>query len=71
MLQWYVPCLLGSFWEPWKRRKIVCEIKLLFTIAYIQYTIGLQLYLLKRNIDKELKMVFKLSKFLVMLKNEQ
>ena len=26
--------------------------KVLFTIAYIQYTIGLQLYLLKRYIDK-------------------
>ena len=26
--------------------------KVLFTIAYIQYTIGLQLYLLKRSIDK-------------------
>ena len=26
--------------------------KLLFTIAYIQYTIGLQLYLLQRSIDK-------------------
>ena len=32
--------------------KIVCEMKVLFTIAYIQYTIGLQLYLLKRSIDK-------------------
>ena len=37
---------LGT-WE-----KIVCEMKVLFTIAYIQYTIGLQLYLLKRYIDK-------------------
>ena len=27
--------------------KIVCEMKVLFAIAYIQYTIGLQLYLLK------------------------
>ena len=26
--------------------------KVLFTIAYIQYTIGLQLNLLKRSIDK-------------------
>ena len=32
--------------------KIVCEMKVLFTIAYIQYTIGLQLYLSKRYIDK-------------------
>ena len=32
--------------------KIVCEMKVLFTIAYIQYTIGLQLDLLKRYIDK-------------------
>ena len=37
---------LGN-WE-----KIVCEMKVLFTIAYIQYTIGLQLYLSKRYIDK-------------------
>ena len=40
------------FWEPGKRGKIVCDMKVLFTIAYIQYTIGLQLYLLKRYIDK-------------------
>ena len=26
--------------------------KLLFTIAYVQYTIDLQIYLLKRSIDK-------------------
>ena len=32
--------------------KIVCEMKVLFKIAYIQYTIGLQLYLLKWSIDK-------------------
>ena len=32
--------------------KIVCEMKLLFTTGYIQYTIGLQLYLSKRYIDK-------------------
>ena len=32
--------------------KIVCEIKVSFTICYIQYTIGLQLYLLKRYIGK-------------------
>ena len=32
--------------------KIVCEMKVLFTIACMQYTIGLQLYLLKRSIDK-------------------
>ena len=32
--------------------KIVCEMKVLFTIAYIRYTIGLQLYLLKKSIDK-------------------
>ena len=34
------------------REKIACEMKVLFTIAYIQYTIGLQLYLLKMFIDK-------------------
>ena len=39
------------FWEPGKRGKIVFEMKVLFTIAYIQYTIGLQIYLLKRSID--------------------
>ena len=32
--------------------KIVCEMKVSFTIADIQCTIGLQLYLLKRSIDK-------------------
>ena len=36
--------------------------KVMFTIVYIQYTIGLQLYLLKRYIDKELKVAFKMSK---------
>ena len=30
----------------------VCEMKVLFTIGYIQYAIGLQLYLLKRSIYK-------------------
>ena len=34
------------------REIIVCEMKVLFTIGYIQYTIGLQLYLLKRSINK-------------------
>ena len=37
------------FWEPVKRGKTVCEMKVLFTITYIQYAIGLQLYL---SIDK-------------------
>ena len=32
--------------------KMVCKIKVLFTIAYKHYTIGLQLYGLKRYIDK-------------------
>ena len=32
--------------------KIVCKMKVLFTIAHIHYTIGLQLCLLKRYIDK-------------------
>ena len=32
--------------------KIVCDMKVLFTIACIQYTIGQQLYFLKRYIDK-------------------
>ena len=32
--------------------KIACEIKVLFTIDHIQYTIGLQLHLLIRYIDK-------------------
>ena len=32
--------------------KIVCKMKVLFTIACIQYIIGLQLYLLERSIDK-------------------
>ena len=40
------------FWELGKRAKVVCKMKVLFTIAYIQYTIGLQLYLLKRYIGK-------------------
>ena len=33
-------------------QNIVCEMKVLFTIGYLQYTIGLQLHLLKRYIDK-------------------
>ena len=32
--------------------KITCEMKVLFTIGYIQYTIVLHIYLLKRYIDK-------------------
>ena len=33
--------------------EIVCEMKVLFIIAYMQYTIGLQIYLLKKGyIDK-------------------
>ena len=32
--------------------KVFCEMKVLFTIGYIQYAIGLQLYLLKKYIDK-------------------
>ena len=36
----------------WNGEEIVCNMKVLFTIAYIQYTIGLQLYLLKFSIDK-------------------
>ena len=31
---------------------IVCEMKVLFSIAYIQYKIGLQIYLMKRSIVK-------------------
>ena len=42
----FLPTNLGN------GEKIVCKMKVLFTIAYIQYTIGLQLYLLKRYIDK-------------------
>ena len=38
------------FWQPGKRGKIVCEMKVLFTIAFIQYTIGLQLYLSKSTL---------------------
>ena len=37
------------------REKIVCKMKVLFTIAYIQSTIGLQFYLVKRYIDKVTK----------------
>ena len=37
-----------SFLGTWETGKM----KVLFTIAYIHYTIGLQLYLLKRSIDK-------------------
>ena len=36
--------------------------KVLFTIAYIQYTIGLQLYLLKRYFDKVTKSGFQAIK---------
>ena len=54
--------------------------KVFFAIAYIQYTIGLQLYLLIRYIGKVIESGIKVasshqsgikpSKFLVMLKNE-
>ena len=40
------------FRELGKREKVVCEMKLLFTIACINISIGLQLYLLKRSFDK-------------------
>ena len=44
---------------------IVCDINILFTIAYIPiipYTIGLQLYLLKRSIDKVIESGFQTIK---------
>ena len=49
--------------------KIVGEMKVLFTIAYIQYR-RLQLYLLKRFIVKVMESGFQAIKVLVMFKNE-
>ena len=36
----------------WETGKFLYEMKILFTIGCIQYTIGLLLFLLKRSIDK-------------------
>ena len=51
-----------SFLGTWETGNIVCEMKVLFTIAHIQYTIGLQLYLLKRYIDKVTESGFQATK---------
>ena len=48
-----MPRAIKNIFLSGKRGKIyVCEMKVLFTIAYMQYKIGLQLYLLKRYIYK-------------------
>ena len=54
---------LVFFLGTWETGKIVCEIEVLFTIAYIQYIIGLELYLLKRYIDKVTESGFQAIKF--------